>query len=86
MLETDHQITCDQCDDEGLVNDPVHSWEEIGNRATVGEFRKVLRRKGWKLIKGRDICPDCVKRNKKRPAVQASRILSNLSPDEYYGS
>lgn len=66
MLETNYQITCDQCDDDCRENEPVHSMQEIGLDATIGQFREVLKSLGWRFVKGKDFCPQCAARKKKK--------------------
>lgn len=62
MIETNHQLTCDQCDEDCETQEPVHSLQEFGE-VSVNKFRRLMAERGWKrTIDGKDWCPRCVQK------------------------
>jgi hypothetical protein len=57
---------CEHPGREAHEGDPTVSMQGITYK------RRVLKREGWRRIKGKDICPDCVKR-RARVSEEASQ-------------
>jgi hypothetical protein len=60
MIETNYQVSCDNCESEGRQPTIMHSQQELGE-VTLRTFILYLKSKGWARGVSGDVCPLCVR-------------------------